>query len=64
MIERASKILGFKIAGQAWEIIPERIRKIEGGKLTRFKSIYETSIGALNKTTANILQELQKFKYE
>ncbi len=58
IIEQASEILGFKIAGQAWDIIPERIRKIEGGKLTRFESIYETAMGSLNKTTSTMLHKL------
>jgi len=58
MIESASKLLGFKIAGQAWEIIPERLRKIEGGKLVRFNSLYETAMGALNKTTSTALHKL------
>ncbi len=58
MIESVSKLLGFKIAGQAWEIIPERLRKIEGGKLVRFSSLYETAMGALNKTTSTALHKL------
>ena len=58
MIESASKLLGFEIAGQAWEIIPERLRKIEGGKLVRFSSFYETAMGALNKTTSTALHKL------
>jgi PAS domain S-box-containing protein len=54
----ASNALGFDITDRAWEIIPERLRKIEGGKLTRFRSLYETAMGALNETTAFMLQEL------
>jgi diguanylate cyclase (GGDEF)-like protein/PAS domain S-box-containing protein len=57
-IEKASKVLGFKITGQSWDIIPERMRTIEGGKLTRFSSMYETAMGALSETTANMIQKL------
>ena len=60
-ISHAAKILGFEPEGQAWEIIPERLRTIEGGKLVRFKSIYDTSMGAINKSTASILQKIFGF---
>ncbi len=58
IIKRVSKILGFEIAGKAWEIKPERLHKIKGGKLVRFRSLFATSMGAINKTTAHLLQEL------
>ncbi len=54
----ASQSLGFEITGRAWDIIPERLRKIEGGKLVRFRNLFETSMGAINETTAFMLQEL------
>jgi diguanylate cyclase len=54
----ASQTLGFEITGRAWDIIPERLRTIEGGKLVRFKNLFETSMGAINETTATMLQEL------
>jgi diguanylate cyclase (GGDEF)-like protein/PAS domain S-box-containing protein len=57
-IDKASKVLGFKITGQSWDIIPERMRTIEGGKLTRFSSMYETAMGALSETAANMIQKL------
>ncbi len=58
MIKKASAILGFEITGRAWDIQPERLRIIEGGQLIRFRSLFETSLGALNKTTAATLQKL------
>lgn len=58
MIEQVSKILGFEISGQAWDVMPERLRKIEGGKLIRFSSLYETAMGSLNKTTSTMLHKL------
>jgi diguanylate cyclase (GGDEF)-like protein/PAS domain S-box-containing protein len=54
----ASQTLGFEITGRAWDIRPERLRTIEGGKLVRFKNLFETSMGAINETTATMLQEL------
>jgi len=38
LIFAASQTLGFEITGRAWDIIPERLRTIEGGKLVRFKA--------------------------
>jgi diguanylate cyclase (GGDEF)-like protein/PAS domain S-box-containing protein len=58
LIFAASQTLGFEITGRAWDIIPERLRTIEGGKLVRFKNLFETSMGAINETTATMLQEL------
>lgn len=63
MIEQAARILGFAITGKAWEIIPERLRTIEGGKLVRFSSLFETSMGALSKAQAKLLQKLFKIGY-
>lgn len=57
-IRRASRLLGFEAAGQTWEIMPERVRHIEGGKLTRFSSLYEASMGAVPRPTASLLQRV------
>jgi PAS domain S-box-containing protein len=58
VVSIASSALGFEITGRAWEIIPERLSKIEGGKLTHFRNLHETAMGALNESTAFMLQEL------
>ncbi len=58
LIDKASKVLGFSIAGRSWEIMPERLRKIKGGKLVRFSSLYETAMGSLNQTTSSLLHKL------
>lgn len=58
MIEKASKLLGFNITGQTWEINTERLRKIEGGRLVRFHSLFETSMGVLNENQAALLQKI------
>lgn len=58
LIERVSEVLDFKIDGQTWKVIPERLRKIEGSKLVRFHSLYEASMGALSKNQAALLQKV------
>ncbi len=58
MIERATELLGFEITGQAWDILPERLRTVEGGKLVHFQNLYESSMGAINKNTASMLQKI------
>ena len=59
-LSRVSEILGFDLTGHAWEIIPERLSYIEGGKLIHFPGLYETSAGALNKSTALLLEKTFK----
>jgi len=56
-VTRASGMLGFDLIGHAWEINPERLHKIEGGKLVHFPGLYETSMGSLNKSTAILLEK-------
>ena len=57
-IRRASEVLGFELTGKAWDIIPERVRNIKGGKLVRFSSLYEASMGAISKKTAVFLEKI------
>jgi len=57
-IRYASELMGFDLVGKSWEIMPERLRKIEGGKLVRFDSIYETSMGTISKKTASLLHKV------
>ena len=56
-ISHAAEILGFEISGRAWDIKPERLRKIEGGKLVRFRTLFETSMGVLSKATSSMLHQ-------
>ncbi len=58
LIDRASKALGFKIVDQSWDLNPERLRKMAGGKLVHFSGLYETAMGALSQKTASFLQNL------
>lgn len=53
---RASEMLGFQLVGKGWDIIPHRLRSIQGGKLVRFDSLHETCMGALSKPTADLIQ--------
>ncbi len=57
-IKQASKILGFSLTGKEWEIIPERVRNLQEGKLVEYNSLYETSMGAISKNTAQILERI------
>lgn len=59
-VRQAQKILGFKIIGKSWEIKPDRLRCIEGGKLTRFASLHETSMGQISKKTSDLLHKIFK----
>ncbi|MFO7952141.1 MAG: diguanylate cyclase [Bacillota bacterium] len=62
-IEQASKILGFPLTGKEWEVIPERVRSLQGGKLVQYNSLYETSLGAISKNTAQILERTFNIGY-
>jgi len=58
VIKQASKILGFSLTGKEWDIVPERLRNLQGGKLVHYNSIHETSMGVLSKNTAQILERI------
>ncbi len=60
-IRRAAKILGFEPEGHTWPMDTDRLRTIEGGKLVRFKDIYDTAMGAVNKSTASVIQKVFGF---
>ncbi|MFO7951784.1 MAG: diguanylate cyclase [Bacillota bacterium] len=57
-IRRAAEILGFDPEGQVWEINPDRLRAIEGGKLVRFNNLYDISMGAISRATASVIQSV------
>jgi len=57
-IKQASKILGFPLTGKEWDIVPERVRSLQEGKLVQYNSLYETSMGAISKNTAQILERI------
>ena len=63
VIKQASKILGFPLTGKEWDISPERVRSLQGGKLVQYNSLYETSIGAISKNTAQILERTFNIGY-
>jgi len=62
-IKQASKILGFPLTGKEWDVIPERVRSLQGGKLVQYNSLYETSMSAISKNTAQILERIFKIGY-
>ena len=62
-IKQASKILGFQLTGKEWDVIPERVRSLQGGKLVQYKNLYETSMSAISKSTAQILERIFKIGY-
>ena len=62
-IKQASKILGFPLTGKEWDIIPERVRRLQGGKLVQYNNLYETSMGAISKSTAEILERTFNIGY-
>ncbi len=58
--ELASKVTGLDLIGHGWPIQPDRLRRIKGGKLVRFRSLAETSMGALDDEISSELQNLFK----
>ncbi len=57
-IKKASDILGFNLTGKSWELKTDRLRRMKGGKLVHFESLYETSMGALSKSTSDTLHQI------
>ncbi len=57
-IKAASEILGFEVVGKSWDAPRERLRYLEGGKLVYFRSLYETSMGAISKVVSTTLHQL------
>ena len=57
-IKQASKIIGEPLIGKEWDINPERITRLQGGKLVHFSSLHETSLGAISKNTSRILERI------
>jgi|GEM_PF-1989508 len=62
-IKQASKILGFPLTGKEWDVIPARVRSLQGGRLVQYNSLYETSMGAISKNTAHILERIFNLGY-
>jgi diguanylate cyclase (GGDEF)-like protein/PAS domain S-box-containing protein len=60
-VNRITDILGFDLTGHAWEITPDSLRKIKGGKLVHFSGLYETAMGVLTKSTALLLENTFNF---
>ncbi len=57
-VERASQLLGFSLVGHGWEIIPERVRTLQGGRLVHFPTLHHAAMGAIGRTQSSLLQRL------
>ncbi len=62
-IKQASKFLGFSLTGKKWDVIPERVRSLQGGKLVQYNNLNETSMGAISKNVAQILERTFNIGY-
>lgn len=57
-IRRAGEMLGFELTGKEWNVIPDRLKNIEGGTLVLFNNLYEAGSGAVSKHTAFLLEKI------
>ncbi len=58
IISSASKIVGAKIKGKEWDIIPKRVDFIKKKNIVQFSSLYDVSFGAITKKTAKTLERV------
>lgn len=58
IIKDITKILGFPIVGKEWDVRPDRVMNLQGGKLIHFNNLYEASKGEMSKSKAKMLETL------
>ena len=58
--KRASEILGINLTGYSWEVKPEFLNALEGGRLVRFNTLHRLAMGLISEKQAAFLQQTFK----
>jgi diguanylate cyclase (GGDEF)-like protein/PAS domain S-box-containing protein len=56
-IRKTCDLLGFELAGNTWDIIPERLKAIKEGRLLHFRNLYDSASGAISKKLSLVLEK-------
>ncbi len=56
-IRKICDLLGFELAGNTWDVIPERLKAIKEGRLLHFRNLYDSASGAISKKLSIVLEK-------
>lgn len=56
-IRKICDLLGFELAGNSWDVIPERLKAIKEGRLLHFRNLYDSASGAISKKLSIVLEK-------